>query len=68
MRIDPEEMKIRRIKRKDQIFEIQRYFEEQDALTKEQWKGKMGHHEVRVGEENKKYRSIVKRWREGWGR
>lgn len=45
MSIDPEELKIARLKREQQIKTIQTYLEEQDALD---MVGKMGHREVKI--------------------
>ena len=47
MPIDPEELKVRRIKREQQIQDIQNYLEEQDALDEENATGRMGHREIR---------------------
>lgn len=47
MPIDPDELKVRRIKREQQVDQVQQYMEEQDALDKENATGKIGHHEVR---------------------
>ena len=49
MSIDPDELKASRIKREQQVNQIQKYMEEQDALDKENATGKMGHREVKRG-------------------
>ena len=47
MPIDPDELKVRRVKREQQVHDIQNYMEEQDALDKQNATGKMGHREVK---------------------
>lgn len=49
MPIDPDELKVRRVKREQQIQDIQNYIEEQDDLDKQNATGKMGHREVKQG-------------------
>ena len=47
MSIDPDELKTERIKLAQQVHDIQKYMEEQDALDKENATGKIGHREVK---------------------
>jgi hypothetical protein len=49
MPIDPDELKVRRVKREQQVQDIQKYMEEQDVHDKENATGKMGHREVKKG-------------------
>lgn len=62
MSIDPEELKVRRIKRDRQITEVQKYMEEQDEkTTRGTQKGRLDHRDVRqVIEPNKKISDISK--------
>lgn len=54
MPVDPDELKVRRVKREQQIHEIQKYMEEQDALEHEGSTGKMGPHTVKLDLGSKK--------------
>ncbi len=47
MSIDPDDLKASRIKREQQVHQVQKYMEEQDALDKENAAGKLGHREVK---------------------
>jgi hypothetical protein len=59
MPVDPDELKVRRVKREQQIYEIQQYMEEQDAIDQEGATGKMGHHTVKVDVGSEKMSQIL---------
>lgn len=60
MPFDPDDLKIRSIKRQSQIQQIQKYIDEQHALDNS--KGKMGHREITRKAEMLSLSSITKKF------
>lgn len=58
MPVDPDELKVRRIKREQQIHEIQKYMEEQDSLDRDEVTGKMGYHTIKLDVGSEKMSTI----------